>query len=260
MTLDDMIRIQNDAGSITARRMIPLLRASIDRIGADPDLVDWAGRADLLPALERLEGWDQQLRRGSAEAALFRAWMAFLDEATLSDDINILFEPVETDKPPYIDKVTMLAHEGGDALYPRLLDEGEHPLRVRALAEAIDWLTAQAVAQAVPEITWTELHTSVFIAPDGVLTYLPSDGGNDTINSSECGMWAGGDIGACEGPSGPILRQITRFSEDGTPELYFNAPWANDGDIDRWIEGEYVLLPFTEAEIDARTTATLTLE
>lgn len=53
--------IQLDAWSPTADRMIPLLRQSIDRLGSDPDLAAWAGRADLLPALERLEGWESAI-------------------------------------------------------------------------------------------------------------------------------------------------------------------------------------------------------
>lgn len=259
LTLDGMIAVQLDAFSPTAARMIPLLRQSVDRLSTDPDLAAYAGRADLLPAVERLEAWDLQLRRGSAEAALFRAWMSFLNQSTLSDDIGILFEPVEADKPPYIDKVTMLLHEGGDDAFPRQLDGGAHALRISALAEAIDWLAARAAQTGTAE-TWTELHAARFTGPDGTLTDLPADGGSDTINSSECGMWATGEIDACISTQGPILRQITTFDADGTPRMYFNAPYANDGDLDRWLEGEYALLPFTEADVAAATVSTLTLE
>ena len=74
-------------------------------------------------------------------------------------------------------------------------------------------------------------------------------------------MWGDGEAAPmCYGYDGPILRQITRFSESGRPELYFNAPLSNEGDVERWLEGEYVLLPFEETEIEAATVSRESLE
>ncbi|HNC95483.1 MAG TPA: hypothetical protein PKW90_05120, partial [Myxococcota bacterium] len=56
---------------------------------------------------------------------------------------------------------------------------------------------------------------------------------------------------------GPILRDVTQFGDDGVPQMRFSAPFSNEGDGERWLEGDYVDLPFTEEQIVEATVGTV---
>lgn len=254
LTVADMQALQRDTHSGVAERFIPLLTDTLSRIDTDEALAEFRGRGDLPLAAARLADWDLQMVRSSEEAALFQFWLSYLTRRTIGDEVNLVYDSIEQGKPPYLAKVTLLCHEQESEV---ALDQGGDWLRLAALSDALEKVAALEAASGAP-VTWGTVHRSRFTAPDGSTFEVPTDGGNDTVNSAECPMWEDAEIpDACVSHQGPILRQVTRFTEAGRPEMVYDAPLSNDGDLERWVEGEFVSLPFDAAEVEA---ATLSIE
>src|SRR5262245_45086961 len=78
---------------------------------------------------------------------------------------------------------------------------------------------------------------------------VPTDGGEATVNVSPSQFFQDADV-ATQWIShmGPILRMVTSFAEDGTPELEYDFPLGNVADpldphmsdmTPLWVEGQY---------------------
>lgn len=257
ITVEDMQALQLDTHSEQADAMLPLLVESRDRLDEDAALAALSARGDLPAAVDRLLAWDRRMDRPSPEAALFRVWMSLLSRDTIGDELSLVYDTVEAEKAPYVDKVAITVHQRG---LSEVLDGDPHLLRLGTLAKALDWIAEEELRRGLSPLTWGDLHAAVFTTPDGVTERWPADGANDTLDSSECSLWSGGRLGeVCGGVAGPILRQVTRFRADGTPQMSFVAPYAHAGGLEDWLEGRYQTMPFTEEEVEAATVERSTL-
>src|SRR6185436_13443291 len=88
----------------------------------------------------------------------------------------------------------------------------------------------------------------------------PSDGGEATVDVSPSVFWKGAEVAPqWESRYGPIVRMVTSFADDGTPELEYDFPLGNVADpasphsgdmLADWIGGTYRKMPFRRAEIE----------
>ncbi|HNH45619.1 MAG TPA: penicillin acylase family protein [Myxococcota bacterium] len=255
ITLEQMQTLQLDTYSLLAERFLPLLSESVAHIGSNPELVDYENRPELAEAVARLEAWDRQMRRDSSEAVLYRVWSGYLTRATLGDELGIVYATVEAGKPQFLEKVALLSHEGAQE---KVLDRDGDLLRVKALSDALVWIAARESELGVSPLTWGDVHVASFVAPDGSTTTYPADGGNDSVDAAENPFWGEGEaLTSFRSTEGPILRDVTQFGDDGVPQMRFSAPFSNEGDGERWLEGDYVDLPFTEEQIVEATVGTV---
>jgi len=89
----------------------------------------------------------------------------------------------------------------------------------------------------------------------------PTDDSEANINVSASKFYDGAKIAdTWTASQGPIARMVTTFTDDGTPELYYNFPLGNIADpksphykdmLDDWANGKYRKMPFTKEEIAA---------
>lgn len=259
VTAADMQALQLDTFSTVADAMIPLLEAAAARIDTDDALERFRGREDILAAVDRLSGWDRRADRGSADAALFRAWQGYVSKRTLSADMSLLFTPVEEASPVTVAKVNLLVHQ--QAIDSVLDGRGDYDL-LAALEDALTWVAARAASAGLAELTWDDMHAVTVHPTWGENTYLPVDGDESSPNVSPCTFWGEGSepLERCVGDEGPIFRTVTGFGEDGVPETVFNAAYGPDGDTELWRDGVYDALPFRRADVDARVVESKTIE
>jgi penicillin amidase len=78
-TLEESLALQQDAVSLGAARLVPLLLAGPPGTGRAAE------------ARARLAGWDYRMARGRPEPLIFTAWMAALNEALLADELGPAF-------------------------------------------------------------------------------------------------------------------------------------------------------------------------
>ncbi len=265
VSADAMVALQFDAVSPAALRLVPFLEAAWSKVGedADPPFDGWAGREDMAAAVAALAAWDGAMRRDSAEAALYRVWAAVAARELLEGDLGVLFDPVEDAAPELLTKVLLLAlEEDIDALLDEdTVEGGVDAVLLAALDEALDWTAAEAEARGLEALTWGELHHAAFVEPEGGTVEWPMDGDGTTVNVAHCSMWDGGAlVDPCTSSHAAVFRSVVSFDEDGVPVARVATPYGNDGDVERWLEGEAVELPFRDEDIDARTVDTWTLE
>ncbi len=259
VTTADMQALQLDSYSSIAATMIPLLEAAASRIDTDDELETYRGRDDLLAAVARLSAWDRRMDRGSAEAALFRAWQGMVARRTLSSDLSLLFLPVEQASPVTVAKINMLVHQQGIESF--LDGRGDYDL-LGGLDEALTWTEERGAALAVETYTWGDMHRVKVHPTWGDTQYLAVDGDESSPNVSGCTFWGEDEPEElCSGDEGPIFRTVTAFAEDGVPETVFNVAYGpDDASTTDWLDGTYDAFAFRRADVEARTAETLTLD
>ena len=194
ISIEDMARIQFDSASLLAASYIPLMEG----LSSDDNEVQ--------AALERLRGWDQQVRRDSVPAALFEIFRMQLAFAMLSDDVGeenvrrfggaVLYHQVANDPNAvwWDDSTTATIESREDIL-------------LRALEETIAWFEENQGGN-MNDWTWGELHTATFVSnplgasgigPIENLVNLgpePVDGGSSIVNANG---WSWGNPAAVTG-------------------------------------------------------------
>ena len=248
---DALERLQMEVHSTLAARVLPLLAEAVARIGAAPELAEFAGRAELVAAAGRLAAWDREMRTDSQDAALFRVFFAMVSRHLLADDLTLLFDAIDEAQPVALARVVVHVLEQRLDVF---LDGPRDVALVGALADAVTELSARGAP------TWGELHHGLFRRPDGTNVPLPVPGDDSTLNVSQCHFWREGTLQpVCETTAGAVYRMITGFADDGTPETTFNVPMGNDRDTRAWLEGIYSPLPFRRAEVEAAAVRRVTL-
>jgi penicillin amidase len=256
-TAADMMGLQMDTYSSIAAEMIPMLVDAGSRIDTDDALATYRGRTDLTDAIARLDAWDRRAVRGSADAALFRAWQGYVARRTLGSDLSLLFVPVETVSPVTIAKLNVLVHT--EAIDSVLDGRGDYDL-LGALDDALSWTAGRAATDGLESFTWGDMHRVQVHPTYGDTAYLPVDGDESSPNVSGCTFWNDdGPIDHCDGDEGPIFRSVTGFADDGVPDTWFNVAYGNDDDAERWRSGDYEPLPFRAEDVEAHTVGTSVL-
>jgi penicillin amidase len=257
LTWEDMAALQLDTTSPVAERMIPILEDAWAAVGTDDTLETFEGREDLAAAVATLSAWDRRMVRTSSEAALFRAFEAFLGDRTYASALGLLFEPIESASPVTVASMTIQAYELG--LETILDGRGRHHV-LTALDQALDWVEERRTALGLESVVYSDVHDTTFGAPDESSKTVEVDGDNATLNVSECHFFSEGDpVESCVSGAGPVFRQVTSFDADGTPVWHYTWPYGQDGDVTHWIEGEYRVLPFERADVEAATVSVETI-
>lgn len=182
ISVDDIARMQFDSYTLLAESYVPLF----DGLSSDD--------ADVQAALERLRGWDYQLRRDSVPAALFEMFRIHLADAVLTDDVgeenvrrfmgSILFHQLATDPDAiwWDDQTT-------DA------EETQADILLIALADTIEWFE-ETQGGDMNDWTWGSIHQATFVSnPLGLsgigllegavnLGPEPVDGGGSAVNAN----------------------------------------------------------------------------
>ena len=146
----DIARMQFDAYSILAADYIPLLAGLSS---SDPDVQ---------AALERLRGWDYQLRRDSVPAALFEIFRMQLAFAVLTDDVG---EEYVGDFGGHV-LFHQLAHDP-DAIWwdDATTDQSESQadILLRAVENTVAWFN-ENLGGEMNEWNWGTIHTATFVS------------------------------------------------------------------------------------------------
>lgn len=269
LTLDDLEALQTDTRSMFAERFLPALFAASDALDADPSLAPFRARDDLAGLVERLRAWDLRMDRASPEALVFHAWVYRVVEATIGDELGLLFDALLEASTVYVLKFALLAIEEA----PELVEGGVNAALYRALDGAAAWLVERFGGLEPERYAWGEFHGNVFTNVAGGAFdrgWYATDGSDGTVNVSDgAALRRSGAVARVEADAGAIYRMVAGFREDGKPEARVSfamgqsaeptSPyWENNHPA--WLEGVYAPLAFDEGEIEARTVERFTLD
>jgi penicillin amidase len=206
LTVDDMARIQFDSYSMLAQDYLPLFKGLSSE------------DADVQAAIERLRGWDGQLRRDSVPAALFEVFYYHLAQNMLADDVGA----------DNVDRVHSRVFMHDMAAQPNAIwwddvttteKETAETIILQSLADTTAWLT-EKLGDNMNDWTWGSLHTATFVSAPlgqsgvGLIESLvnagpiPVDGGPSIVNATSY-SWS--NIAAVTGH--PSMRMIVDLSD-----------------------------------------------
>ncbi len=282
--ISDYQTMQYDSQSLLAMDYLPVLAA----LQSDNPTTQ--------AALDRLKGWDGQLRRDSTPAVIWEIFNAELARALLADDYAVALEalppkPViegEAEEDPvepedYVRNNTptrlllhSLAANENSALWDDVTTsatESRDQILLNAMDATVASLT-EMLGGNMDEWQWGKLHQSLFvsnplgqsgIAPiEGLVNRgpFPTDGGTSVPNANG---WAWSNPSRVTGHVS--MRMIVDFS-DFTNSLAIHSTGQSghpyhrhyDDMIQMWINGEYAPLRWGDDAIQATATETLILQ
>ncbi len=267
VSLGHMKELQLDTYSLVAHELVVALDSAISKVGIDPSLAAFEGRADLASLSARLSVWDRQMRLESSEAVVAHALAFFFARDAVGDDLDLFFEPILGAEPLYPIKFSLFALRGEA---PALLAPAERDVvLLGALSHVSDWLTERFGGIEAERYTWADVKRTVFSPVGGVAALdggaHPTQGANGTVDVGSVGFFEGD---AAEGKvrdtfatgSGSIYRMVASFDAEGRPQAEINFPRGASGDpssaywdngLADWIEGTYQPLRFREEDLAA---------
>jgi penicillin amidase len=275
ITPADMSTLQGDARSTIADELLPQLAAAMTAIGTDPALQQYRNRPELPALFGQLSTWDHQMRRPSAEAVAFFAFVHFATERALSDDLGVMLPALFQADPQFAIKPLRMALRGDPAATP-LLQEGKNVILVGALADAADWLKSRfgtVLPTADKPYAWKDVHGAEF---DHILGgswnggVVPVDGSVGTVNVSSASMLdgSGKPRPSWTSQAGALYRMVTSFDDSGAPRALVNYTRGNDENPESpyynnaqpgWVDNQPVQLWFRRADVDQNTAHKLTI-
>lgn len=237
ITREDMFDLQDDSYMEVADFLLPALLEAWDGRATDASLTALRDRADLAALAERLRGWDRRMERASPEAVVFFGYAHFLARAVLEDDMPLVFEPVLSASPMFMQKLLVIVLNDRD---PAFFDEGFSLLMVEALDETSAWLTSRFGGIEASRYTWGDYHFTCF---GPIVSGVPgldggctaTDGGMGTVNVSDSPFFRNDGGGLVprertESGGGSIFRLVAEFDASGRPHAFVNVPRGNSGD------------------------------
>lgn len=268
VTPEDFLTLQQDTHSVVAELILPTLFDAADALESDEALADYRDRADLAGLVERLRAWDLRMDRPSADALLFQAWVYFLTERILADELSILFDVLIEASSIYVLKWLRLAL----LFAPDVLDGPASGHAYAALDQAATYLTETFGSLDASAYEWGDVHGAVFNTNVGgryERDWVPTDGADGTVNVADASfLGSDGPVERMDVTGGAVYRMVASFDESGHPQAVVNFIGGISGDPDSdfwddrtegWVEGDYEELPFEEAEVAERTVETTTL-
>lgn len=250
ITADDFAEIQFDAYSKRAEDLLPLL-AGLS-----------SSDSQVQAALERLRGWDMQLRRDSVPAALFEIFYMQLVDNVLADDVgaenvdpisNAVFFHALAHQPEAVwwdDKETAVTETPNDII-------------LQSLADTVAWFD-ENVGSDMNDWAWGNIHSATFpsaplgqsgIGPIEAMVNgrsIPLDGGNGTVNANN---WSWDNPAAVDWH--PSMRMIVDMSDfdasrsvlpTGQSGHPFNPHY--DDMMPLWQNGETHVMRFTRGVVE----------
>jgi penicillin amidase len=274
VTREQMQALQTDTHSSMSDLLLPVLAEAWNAAPGDPALAELAADPDLATLVELVTTtWDGRMERDSPGALAFHAWMMFLTDEAVGDELALLLPTILEEETPFAIKFPVLAVTGG---YPRadeILQGGRNTVVLQALVRTAEWLRERYGAVDPAGYRWGDVHGTRFDNAFGGLLdggWIPTDGGEDTVNVSSSLFFDGTRVAErFDSTQGAIFRVVTGFREDGTPEAWANFPRGNSADpasphfddtLDAWVEDQYEPLPFTREDVEAATVSTRTLD
>ncbi|MFO0571934.1 MAG: penicillin acylase family protein [Polyangiaceae bacterium] len=273
VSLEDMQALQTDSRCRMSDSFLELLDQAWANVGKDPALAEFDGRPELGKLVQVLQAWDRRMVRDSQGALAFHAFAHFATQRALEDDlIPLLYERVLEAAPFYVLKVADLALSGR---YPRgedVLQEGRDRIVLLALSDTAK-LLVDRFGSVDAGYRWGDMHVTNFDNAYGLgipLQTVPSDGGENTINVAHSVFRHDFEIpDKWISDYGPVERMVSRFDDDGTPEMWVNFPLGNVADrdsphfddmLDDWVEGRYRKMAFSRSEVEDRAEQRIVLE
>lgn len=241
-TIEDFEKLQHDATSIEARKLVELLKAAP---GSDP-------------SREMLTSWDCVLSKDSAAAALYELWVRRLKEQFLAERVPA-------------DVRALAASRFNDWTMIELLKREPPAKRNALLTEALRDAAAEAVrrmGEDVKQWRWGALHHIRFhhpLALDAERRKLFDLGPVERGGDSNTVFNTGGT--GFQQTSGASYREIfdvadwDRSVATSVPGQSGQPASPHYADLlPLWADGKYFPLPFTRAAVEKYTTQKLILE
>ena len=260
LSIEDMMRLQNDVLSLPARRLMVLLKPLKSQ---DP-----AARA----ALDLLRGWDAVETAQSAQAMLFEVWWSrHLGRAYAAQMVGPA-NAAAIGQPDTTGMLRGLEQPGPQfGANPRASRDRRARLLLASLADAYKEL-AGVVGPDVKSWHWGNLHYSYFAHPmstmgDGAARAklnvgpFPRQGGADTVNQSS---YRNTDFLQTNGPSFRVVVDVGNWDNSRA----MNTP-GQSGDPDsphyrdlapQWVKGEYFPLLYSRKLVEAAAETTIRLQ
>ncbi|MFQ5399817.1 MAG: penicillin acylase family protein [Anaerolineae bacterium] len=260
ISADDFARIQFDSKSLMAESYVPLF-ANLS-----------SSDAQVQAAIERMRGWDMQLRRDSVPAALFEIFRMKLAHALLADEVgeenvgtfggNVLLHSLASDpQAVWWDDVTTAAAETREDIL------------LRALSDTVTWFEDN-VGGSMNQWAWGRIHTATFASAPlgqsgiGPLESLvnrgpfPVDGGPSIVNATS---WSWNNPAAVTGhPSMRMIVDMRDFeaSRAVIPTGQSGHPGHKhyDDEIELWLNGQTHPMHFGREAVDAAAEGVLILQ
>jgi penicillin amidase len=252
LSLEDSQRMQTDTTSVQARRVVRLVK----------DLHATAAREE--QALELLRGWDANVARDSAAAAIFEVWFGkHLRPAVVRQALGV--ERAKLAAPGSSTRVIMALEEPGRGITAERRDE----LLLSTLKPALDEIAAK-LGPDIATWKWGALHRARFPHP------MQGVAGNDTDRFTVAGWPLGGsgvtpmatsyrasDFALTSGASFRMVLDVGNWDNSRA----VNAP-GQSGDprsphyrdlVPLWGEGGYFPLSYTRKAVEGVTESRLRL-
>ncbi|MEW5988965.1 MAG: penicillin acylase family protein [Chloroflexota bacterium] len=263
ITADDFARIHFDSQSLIAADYVPLLEG----LSSDD--------AQAQAALERLRGWDLQLRRDSVPAALFEIFYMNLGRAVLADELGEAAEDYLGNGGSQRILFHSLAGQPNARWWDDTTTEGQESreeMLLKALTDTVAWFEDN-VGGDMNEWTWGAIHTATFVSSPlgqsgiGPLESIvnrgpfPADGGSSIVNALG---WSWSEPAVVRGhPSMRVIMDVSNFdaSQAIHPTGQSGHPYHAHYDdmIDLWLNGRYHPMLFTREAVDGAAVDHLTL-
>lgn len=260
MTADDIAAIQFDSHLLMADDYIPLLNSLS------------SNDAQVQAALERLRGWDRQMRRDSVPAAIYAIFEREMAYNVLADDIG------EDNVEEVINRVFLhqLATQPNAVWWDDSTTESpESPqaILLQSLDEAVTWLE-ENLGGDMNDWTWGRLHTATFVSNPlgqsgiGLIEAMvnrgpfPSDGSGSTVNSQS---WRWSDpAGVTSHPSMRMIVDMSNFDQSRAvmPTGQSGHPYHSHYDdmMTLWLNGLHHPMIFSQEAVEAASVDHLILK
>jgi penicillin amidase len=274
LTIEHMQALQTDVHSSMADDLLPILEEAWARVGSDPALAEFEGREDLGTLVAALSAWDREMRADSGEALVMHAYIQMVTRRAIGDDIELVFLRAMEMQPIFMMKIATMAMRGAYPMGDDTLQEGRSSLALLALADVADFLVTRYGGVDPSLYTLGSMRSSHMNGTTGRgidRGKFPTHGSEDTLDVAAYSTFfdAQGDVlPESITKHGPIFRHNATFTEDGTPQLWFDMPLGNVAlpesphwqDLhDDWLNGRYRRFWYTRDEVDEHAESSYTL-
>lgn len=261
--LDDLAALQGDVVAVSARELLPRLRAAFATASADPR----AARA-----LALLDGWDGAMAADSPAAALFAATYKHLFHVMADDEMGREIADGYRAKGNLSAIMIRAAFEGGAASW---LDDTRTPA-IEGADEALRAAFLAAVAELEEALggdpagwRWGRLHTLELKHPLGSVRLLRPyfNRGPFAVPGHALTVNKGESLDDYKVTLGPSMRFLVEMGETVSARITIPAGQSGipasphyDDRIPLWRGGKYHPLLMARADAEARAEGILTLE
>ncbi len=267
LDLTDMEALQIDTYSATSDVLVPLIESAWESAQTDASLASYRDDEDVARLVELLSNeWDRQMAVGSPGALAYHLTMMFASDEALGDELGLFWETILEAEAPYVIKMPLLALDGQYPASATLVDDGVDATVLEGVRRAASWLEGRYGSVDPGGYSWGDMHGTLFDNPYGGSLeggWFANGGGEDTINVSSSQFFDAGAVAdRFDSTQGAVYRMVAGFDEDGTPRARVAFPMGNvgepdspfwDNNLDLWLEGSYVDLPFRRDEVEAAT-------